>query len=175
MRYPSSASKSIVMNSVPSSSFAVPLRIGSLGVQARSNSLVETISSSTSGVSVGSAARSKAWVLNSPARVMPNARVCHRPPVDYPAGVSARASASTIAELEQAALGEVLAERQEVSANLVDRDVELRGELGRGFLDVGRLLDDFEHAPTCRVEAVVLAGVQIEHDGLGRETAEHDV
>src|SRR5438105_11606221 len=167
MRYPSPESKSIVMNSVPSSSSAVPFRVGSLGVQVRSNSLVDTISSSTCELSNGSTARSNAWVLNSPLMAMPKARLYHRPAGDAPAGVRARASASTAAvELQEPAFGEVLAERQQVSANLVQRDVELRGELGRRLVDVRRLLENLEHAPAGRVEAVILAGLAIQHHRL---------
>src|SRR6476660_7126215 len=140
------------MNSLPSSSLAVPLRTGSLGVQARSKSLVETISSSTSEPADCVALRSNALVLNSPATAMPNTRLCHRPSADAAAGVRWRASASTAAvELQQPALGEVLAEGQQVPADLVQRHAELGGELGCGLLDVRGLLENLEHATAGRV------------------------
>src|SRR5690242_8219385 len=147
------------MNSVPSSSSAVPLRTGSLGVQARSNSLVETISSSTWSPATGSAARSNAWVLNAPAMAMPNTRLCHRPSADAGIGVRWRASASTAAELQQPALREVLAEGQQVLTDLVQRHAELSGELRCGLFDVRSLLENLEHATAGRVQAVVLARV----------------
>src|SRR5690349_129230 len=108
------------MKTVPSSSAAVPHRTGSLGVQARSRSLLETISSSTGGSSVGSPVGSNASVWKAPVRLMPNAPADHRSPggsaSSEPATACASADNSTV-ELEQSPLGEVLAEREQIAPN----------------------------------------------------------
>src|SRR5581483_3414520 len=76
---------------------------------------------------------------------------------------------------EQAALEKAVAERSEVVLDPLDRLPERLGERGRRCVSRRRLLQHVEHARGRGVDAVVLAGVEVEHHRLVGELAGHDV
>src|SRR4051812_30790087 len=77
--------------------------------------------------------------------------------------------------LDQAAIAEIRAERDQIGLDLLERLLVLLGKFRSSLLDGAGLQEHGEHAAARRVQPVVLTSVQVEKNGLVRERAEHDV